>query len=132
MEEQNGIIQDKNTKVEEVINDTTENIDNMKNVEEVAARAWEGKKFAKYIIWTFAIAWVLQVIASMMVWKGNQIAFTMILAVSMYAPFVGTLLAGIPLRGMGWKPKFKGNILTIIAAWIYQCNSNGSDDGRWF
>lgn len=79
---------------------------------------WDGKKFLKYIIWSFSIAWVLQVLASMMAWKGNQIAFTLILAVSMYAPFLATLLAGIPLRGMGWKPKFKGNIGAIVAAWF--------------
>lgn len=88
------------------------------NVEKLTSRTWDGKKFVKYIIWTFAIAWVLQVIASVMSWRGNQIAFTMILAVCMYAPFAGTLLAGIPLRGMGWKPKFKGNIKNIVAAWF--------------
>lgn len=81
-------------------------------------RNWNGKQFVKYIIWSFSIAWVLQVVASVMSWKGNVLAFQLILAVSMYAPFVGTLLAGIPLRGMGWKPKFKGNVKTILLAWL--------------
>lgn len=86
--------------------------------EKMMSRIWDGKKFLKYMIWTFSVAWILQVIASVMSWKGNQIAFAMILAVSMYAPFVGTLLAGIPLQGMGWKPKFKGNVKNILFAWF--------------
>lgn len=117
MKERDMMIEDKNG-VKEVIVDTDEEMDASNNVKKMVLRIWDGKKFVKYIIGSFAIAWVLQVIASVMSWKGNQIAFTMILAVSMYAPFAGTLLAGIPLRGMGWKPKFKGNIKNIVAAWF--------------
>lgn len=118
MEEQNKTMEDTSMNVIEKMNREVESVDDLNNVKSLMERNWDGKKFVKYIIWTFAIAWVLQVIASMMAWKGNQIVFTMILAVSMYAPFAGTLLAGIPLRGMGWKPKFKGNLLAIVAAWI--------------
>ncbi len=117
MEEKDMLIEDNN-----VASKATENVTKSKgdsnNVTETELMVWDGKKFLKYIIWSFSIAWILQVIASMMSWKGNVIAFQLILAVSMYAPFVGTLLAGIPLRGMGWKPKFKGNIKNILAAWF--------------
>lgn len=112
------MINNENSMVEEVKDEVLQNDDGLNKVMEVEARNWDGKKFVKYIIGSFGIAWVLQVIASMMSWKGNQIAFTMILAVSMYAPFVGTILAGIPLRGMGWKPKFRGNIKNILLAWF--------------
>lgn len=44
--------------------------------------------------------------------------FTLVLAVSMYAPFAGTLIAKIPLKGMGFKPKFKGNLKYFFAAWL--------------
>lgn len=116
--EQDGMIEDKNVVACETTDDDMENVDDLDNVTKAALRTWNGKQFVKYIIWSFAIAWVLQVIASVMSWKGNILAFQLILAVCMYAPFAGTLLAGIPLRGMGWKPQFKGNMKNIIAAWF--------------
>lgn len=118
MKDVDVMINNENSMVEEVKDGALQIDDGSNNVENLLPRTWDGKKFVKYIIWTFAIAWVMQVIASVMSWKGNVIAFQLILAVSMYAPFVGTLLAGIPLRGMGWKPKFKGNIKNILVAWF--------------
>lgn len=118
MKESTTGIENKNSIVEELPDGELHAGNGLNNVTETATRAWDGKKFVKYIIGSFGIAWVLQVIASVMSWKGNQIAFTMILAVCMYAPFAGTLIAGIPLRGMGWKPKFKGNIKNILVAWF--------------
>lgn len=76
------------------------------------------KKLKIYLIWTFAIAWVLQVIGSIFSLQGNSLMFTLVLSVSMYAPFFGTLLAKVPLQGMGLKPKFKGNLKYFAAAWL--------------
>lgn len=76
------------------------------------------KKLKIYLIWTFAIAWVLQVIGSIFSLQGNSLMFTLVLSVSMYAPFFGTLLARVPLQGMGLKPKFKGNLKYFVAAWL--------------
>ncbi len=94
----------------------------IENTVEVSKKIWDGKwntkRFVTYIVTAFVIAWILQIIASVFTLKGNTIVFQLILAVSMYAPFVATLVAGIPLRGMGWKPKFKGNILAMVAAWF--------------
>ena len=86
------------------------------------------KKTIVYLIWAFSIAWVLQVIASgaalvavdatgMTQLLGNLI-FTGVLAVSMFVPFAAVLLAKYPLKGMGWVPKFKGNIGYILLAWL--------------
>ena len=88
----------------------------------------EKKKTIIYLIWAFAIAWALQVIAGVTVnvtanstgltsTLGNLI-FTGVLAVSMYAPFAAVLLAKYPLKGMGWIPKFKGNIGWMVLAWL--------------
>ena len=88
----------------------------------------EKKKTILYLIWAFAIAWILQVIAGaaanvttdatgMTSTLGNLI-FTAALTVSMYAPFAAVLLSKYPLKGMGWVPKFKGNIGWMILAWI--------------
>jgi membrane protease YdiL (CAAX protease family) len=77
---------------------------------------WDRTKFIRYIFWTFLTAWILQIIASIFSNQGNQLAFTLLLNLTMYMPFLGTVLAKIPLRGMGWKPKIKGNLRYIAAA----------------
>lgn len=74
------------------------------------------KKLTIYLIATFGIAWVLQVAGSIFALKGNSFMFTVMLSISMYAPFFGTLFAKIPLRGMGFKPKWKGNLKYIALA----------------
>ena len=86
------------------------------------------KKVIIYLIWAFVVAWALQVIAGVVVnvtanstgltsTLGNLI-FTGVLAVSMFAPFAAVLLAKYPLKGMGWIPKFKGNIGWMVLAWL--------------
>ena len=79
---------------------------------------WDKKKFTLYLIWSFSIAWVFQVVASIFALQGNQLAFSGILSVSMFAPLLATILAKIPLKGMGWKPNLKGNIKYILMAWF--------------
>jgi len=78
----------------------------------------EKKKINLFLLWSFVIAWILQVAASWFAWKGQRIAYTLFLAVSMYAPLFGVILAKTPLSGMGWKPQIKGNIRWIGAAWF--------------
>lgn len=79
---------------------------------------WDKRKLTKYLIWTFTVAWILQVIGSIFARQGNQMAFTLVLSVSMFAPMLGAVMAKIPLKGMGFKPKLKGNIPFILAAWF--------------
>lgn len=80
---------------------------------------WNKPQFLRYILWTFSTAWILQIIASVFANRGNQTAFTLILSVVMFAPLFGAVMAKIPLRGMGWKPKLKGNLRYIAAAmWL--------------
>ena len=76
------------------------------------------KKLKIYLIFTFGIAWVLQIIGSIFSLQGNSLMFTLVLSVSMFVPFFGTLLAKIPLKGMGFKPKLKGNLKYIALAWF--------------
>lgn len=79
---------------------------------------WDKKKFTAYIILSFSVAWVFQVIASILALRGNQMAFSLILSVSMFVPLLSALVAGIPLKNIGWKPVLKGNIKYIIMAWF--------------
>ncbi len=85
-------------------------------------KLWNKKKFIWYLVWTFSVAWVLQVIASYFAWQGNQLAFTGILTICMFAPLLGALLAKAPLRNIGWLPRFKEHtkdtILGTLAAWF--------------
>ena len=79
----------------------------------------KNKKFTKYIVFAFAIAWVLQIIASIYSNKGNVMVFQAITMVSMYAPFAAVLLSGISIKDMGWRPKLlKGKLRYVVAAWF--------------
>jgi len=76
------------------------------------------KQFTLYIIYTFVLSWILQIIASIFALKGNQVLFSVILAFSMFIPLVGAILAKFPIKEMGWKPVFKGHIKSILMAWF--------------
>ncbi|MBR5313557.1 MAG: CPBP family intramembrane metalloprotease [Clostridia bacterium] len=80
---------------------------------------WNRKQFLHYLIWTYAAGGILQIIASIFSNSGNTLVFTILLTLTMYTPFLGVVMAKIPLRGMGWKPKFRGNLRYIAAAmWL--------------
>lgn len=80
---------------------------------------WDKKKFTSYLVWTFTVSWILQIIGSIFANQGNQMVFSLIMCVAMYGPFLGAVMAKIPLKGMGWKPKFKGNVKYIfVALWM--------------
>lgn len=72
------------------------------------------KQFIIYLIVAFGLAWILQIVASIFANKGNEMAFTGILAGVMFMPFIGVLVARIPLKGMGWAPHLKGRIRYIF------------------
>ena len=72
----------------------------------------------KYLFWTFLIAWILQVVAAILFWNGLAIFQKLLTAVVMFAPLLGVLLSGQKLSGMGWKPRLKGKIKTLLAAWF--------------
>lgn len=76
------------------------------------------KKFTIYMIFAFGLAWVIQIIASIFARNGNVAVFPLLLAVCMFMPFLATLIARIPLKGMGWIPKLKGNIGWILLSWF--------------
>lgn len=79
-----------------------------------------GKKdrLAAYLLWAFGIAWILQIAAGMMFRAGEGLAYSTLLAVSMFAPLLAAVLSGAGIRGMGWKPRIKGNIRWIMGAWF--------------
>jgi len=77
------------------------------------------KQFTKYMIVAFGLAWILEIIASVFSNNGNQIAFTIVMAITMYMPFLGVFIARIPLKGMGWAPRLKGKVRYVFfALWM--------------
>lgn len=77
------------------------------------------KQFAVYMAVAFGIAWILQIIGSAFSNKGNQMVFSVIMMIVMYVPFLGGLIARVPLKGMGWIPHLKGKIRYVFfALWM--------------
>ena len=76
------------------------------------------KRTIKYLIWTFLIAWVLQVVVAVVSRNGQVMAGRLLLSVVMFAPLLGVLLSGNKLSGMGWKPRLKGKVKFLLAAWF--------------
>ena len=72
----------------------------------------------KYLIWTFLIAWIMQVIVAIFYKNGLAVVGQLMLAVTMFAPLFGVLLSGQKLSGMGWKPHLKGKVRYLLAAWF--------------
>ena len=77
------------------------------------------KQFVIYMATAFSLAWILEIIASIFSNNGNQMVFTGIMAITMFMPFLGVIVARIPLKGMGWIPHLKGKIRYVFfALWI--------------
>ena len=79
---------------------------------------FDKKGTVKYLVWTFLIAWVLQVIVAVLSRNGYAAIGRLLISVVMFAPLLGVLLSGQPLSGMGWKPRLKGKIKILLAAWF--------------
>ena len=76
------------------------------------------KGTVKYLAWTFLIAWIMQVVAAVLYWRGLTVFGQLLLAVIMFAPLFGVLLSGNKLSGMGWIPRLKGKFKFLFAAWF--------------
>ena len=78
------------------------------------------KKVIKFTGITFVIAWTLQIIGSLYMVNNPGTTGTAVfrgcLAICMFAPLLAALIANGNLKGMGWKPKFKGNIGWLFLA----------------
>ncbi|MDE6320129.1 MAG: CPBP family intramembrane metalloprotease, partial [Lachnospiraceae bacterium] len=72
----------------------------------------------KYLIWTFSIAWVMQIGVALLYHNGLAIIGQLLMAVMMFAPLLGVLLSGRSLSGMGWKPHFRGKMKALLLAWF--------------
>ncbi|MCM1157584.1 MAG: CPBP family intramembrane metalloprotease [Bacteroidales bacterium] len=77
------------------------------------------KQFVIYMIAAFGLAWICEMIASVFSNKGNQTVFLIFMVITMFMPSISVLIAGIPLKGMGWVPHLKGKIRYLFfALWM--------------
>ncbi|MCM1181150.1 MAG: CPBP family intramembrane metalloprotease [Clostridium sp.] len=77
------------------------------------------KQFTVYMVVAFGMAWILEIVGSIFANNGEQMVFTMIMVIVMYMPFLGVLIARIPLKDMGWVPHLKGKIRYLFfALWM--------------
>lgn len=76
------------------------------------------KKLLPYLLWSFALAWPVQALASFLALQGNIGAFQLIMVVCMFMPLLAAVLARVPLRDLGWKPRLRQNWRWLLAAWL--------------
>ncbi|MCH5281940.1 MAG: CPBP family intramembrane metalloprotease [Lachnospiraceae bacterium] len=79
---------------------------------------FDKKGTIKYLVWTFLIAWIMQIIVAVLYQNGLAMVGQLLMALLMFSPLVGVLLSGNKLFGMGWKPHLKGKIKFLLAAWF--------------
>ena len=72
----------------------------------------------KYLFWTFLIAWIAQGVVAVLHRNGLVAVGRLLMMIMMFVPLLGVLLSGNALRGMGWKPRLKGKVRMVLAAWF--------------
>ena len=80
--------------------------------------SFDKKATIKYLVWTFLITWIIQVIVAVLYRNGLAAFGQLLMSIMMFVPLLGVLLSGQTLSGMGWKPRLKGKIKLLLAAWL--------------
>lgn len=76
------------------------------------------KKLKNYLLYTFLLAWILQVVAAVFYHKGASSLYSIVVAISMFMPMVGGLLSGHSLKGLGWKLSLRRNWKILLLSWF--------------
>ena len=77
------------------------------------------KKVIKFVVIVYILAWIPSALAGFYrrtcddPMKGLMV-FNGTLSIMMFTPMIATLIVNHGLKGMGWKPKFKGNVKWIF------------------
>ena len=78
------------------------------------------KKVIKFTVITFAIAWTIQIIASIIARNVEGLAGTYIfqgsMMVVMFAPLIASIIAKTGVKSIGWKPRLNGNVKWLFFA----------------
>ena len=76
------------------------------------------KQVIKYLVFTFGIAYAIQIIVWLLYSNGQQAIGQLVMAVMMFVPMLSAFLSGGKFNVMGWKPHIKGNVKSILIAWF--------------
>lgn len=76
------------------------------------------KQVILYLIFTFVIAYAIQIGVFLLYKNGNTSAGQLIMTAMMFVPALGVLLSGAKFKGMGWDPRFRKNVGRILIAWF--------------
>ena len=79
---------------------------------------FDARGVRRFLVWTFAIAWALQLIVILLVWAGNAPISQLLLPVVMFAPLLGYVLSGHDIKGLGWRPRIRENIRPLLFSWF--------------
>ena len=76
------------------------------------------KQLGSYLLWAFLPAWAIQILASRFALQGKTQLFQLLLIAVMFVPLLAALLAGVPLKELGWKPELRKNKGVLLSAWL--------------
>lgn len=76
------------------------------------------RKLSRYLTWAFGVAWILQIAAGLLFQHGYNMAYTILLSLSMFAPMLAAAISRPGLRHLGWKSHIKKNFRWILVAWF--------------
>ena len=79
---------------------------------------FDKSRVVKYLIWTFALAYIIQFGVGLLYQSGNMVIGQLVMAGMMFVPMLGVVLSGGKFSNMGWKPQIKKNFKTILIAWF--------------
>ncbi len=79
---------------------------------------FDRKRVIRYLIWTFALAYAVQFGAAWLYGHVSAFVGQLTVAAMMFVPALSVLLAGGSLRGMGWRPEIRRNIVPLLIAWL--------------
>lgn len=82
----------------------------------------EKKSFIIYMAVTFGIAWCLQIAGVAFAMKGQAMVYTLLVALCMYSPLIGTVVAKKGIKGeksgIRWGFHWKRNWKSFLIAWF--------------
>ncbi len=86
---------------------------------------YDRKKLVRYLVWTFGIAYVMQGVVGYLYGIASdtqnpiyaQIA-RLVMTAMMFAPMAGVFLSGGKLKGMGFNPGIRKNVIILLISWF--------------
>ena len=80
--------------------------------------AFNKNQVIRYLLWTFGLAYIIQIVAAIIYLYVNLTVGQLIVAAMMFVPMLGAKLSGAKLKDMGWNPRIKRNVKPMLLAWL--------------